>query len=158
MNVLTATESRSNLATLSERIAIGLGNLKNHDVSASFCIALFLCLLFMVGILGDLRICWFRDPVYQPNMSATQSLVTFGGGIAISLTELAMLQHRYKQNSSSTHTPSLNVRLKSFFILVDSHRKIISTNLDFSQALDLKAKTRHSVIKFQCFQAQEVSV
>jgi len=108
MNLLTATESHSNLMTLSERIANWAGNLKNHDVSASFCIALFLCLSFMVGILGGFRVGWFRDPVYQPDMPTAQSLVTFGGSNLKLLTE-AVMPKNYAQSASSTELHLLEI-------------------------------------------------
>jgi len=155
MNLLTPTESRSNLATLSERIANRHGNLSSQGVSDYTIkgVALFLCpKSIMVGVLGSIRACWILDPVYQPGTSTAQSLVTSDGSLKTIVKELAMLQHRYKQNSSTNHTPSLNVRLKSFFILMDSSRKVISDNLSFDQAILLKNKASNSIIKFQRFE------
>jgi len=139
----------SNLTTLSKKIVTGHGNLGIHDVSASFCIALFLCLSFMVGVLGKLRACWVRDPVYRPDMSATQSLVTFGGGVFTSITELAMSLHSYNQNTQSNNNPTTNVRLKSVFFLLNARKKRIASNLHFEQIKALADKNQGSVIKFQ---------
>lgn len=122
---LTLNQTTAILNKHSEKDATRLGNLENHDVSASSCIALFLCpKFFMVGILGSLRACWFRDPVYQPSMPAAQSLVTFGGGNLKLLTEAIMPKsHTPKPTQKDTQTNT--VSLKSIFSLLT----VIKTSL-----------------------------
>ena len=97
MILLTATERNSNLTTLSEKIANGFG--RSLSQGTGDCTkkgeSLFLCpKSIMVGVLGSIRACWLLDPVYQPNTSTAQSLVTFGGSLkdvsAVKLGEIAV--------------------------------------------------------------------
>jgi len=116
MILLTATETHSNLITLSERIVNSLGKLSSQGVS-DYTIkgkSLFFRLKFiyiMMGVLGSLRTCWLLDPVFQPDTSITQSLETFGGSLETTVKELTMSQHSYAQSASSTEQHLLEISL-----------------------------------------------
>jgi len=156
MNLLTPTESHSNLNTLPEKaikelgrsISQGAGDCTNKGES------LFLCpKSIMVGVLGSIRACWLLDPVDQPRTSAALSLVASGGSLKTIVKELAMSLHCYSQNSAHLNPQSLNTRLKSLFTLLDANKRTIANHLTFEQAKAISTRINHSVIKFEKMEA-----
>ena len=103
---------------------------------------------FMVGVLGSRKACRLLDPVYQLNALTAQSLVAFGGGLNTTVKELVMSQHNYTQEPTKNNTPTLNVRLKSFFVLHNANREIIADHLTFDQVKPLSEHITGSLIKF----------
>ncbi len=81
---LTALKNKTIVNLPLQQVRVGFGDLVNHGATA-MCRkvhGLFYALTIMVGgVLGDRKVCRFRDPVRQPDTSPTaQSLATSDGG------------------------------------------------------------------------------
>jgi hypothetical protein len=104
---------------------------------------------FMVGCIGHLS--GWPVPVAgcsNPVQPATQRLLPKSGGYIPYTGETAMRNLTQKPTS-----PTLNVRLKSLFTLVDTEKRTITENLSFQQVKHRADRINGSIIKFQKMEA-----
>ena len=78
--------------------------------------------------------------------STAQDFELKSGGLFLNKGHKPMLN--YNQEPTKNNTPTLNVRLKSFFSLHNANREIIADHLTFDQVKPLSEQITGSLIKF----------